>query len=908
MTIDLGAWMHILGSPMLVFFSDLCALILVPILLVALKKCKLGSEQGRRSAQLLSFALTSFIVLIGINVVIASVRLGICSLPHFNIVTLKRFHWTTNVLYHLFLSLFLESLISNQIKIARWYTIIRTSAAITLSCLFILSLPWAASPTSCGPILRAASYIFNIIIGVTTIGTVLHGIKRSTIPRLLHHQITLFIRAFFIPHLALKLVTFSPLTDGRPFDTFFFNFVAISYMLGVMCYCTFRLMGLRFLNAREQVTASRRFNFVSLMKDVLAQLNSVANSAEFRHVTQRVFSQAFDLPSGSVRLIIFGDANYLVSDEQLTLLRESLAAKRPLAKLLSHTKVITRDEIDFSAYYSVEPAYHEAADFLRKFSADAFIPVYDRNAPIGCIIVSEGARPKKFYSSNEQNEMALFAGSLSSIITLVKNRNMDVVLAQKHALTADVYSLNREVGQYRESIRSFVRQAHDRRVGVLYYKINNFTLANQAAHELIDCDLNQQRGHPLTIQLRKIAQNAEKYAAPQSTTIMIGSEQRLAVSAFPSLERQATLMVVTQPGIGELVEMRNDLLRDPNQWNYLLHLETTETGRLIHELIPGTSKTLLNFKVELLRAALSHRAVLLSACAEDRQACIGLLHRTGRRQQLSTITLKDPEKNLSIARELFGISEILGAQQHERPLLERLDKIGTLCIENVHLLSRESQAHLAEFLRYGAFSAIHDDQRVPADVRIICTSSESLVDLVEAGSFLPELLDELSHHKINVPEPAMLERKEFDELITQYLEQMLKDYTLQKMFSLSNREGNLLYKEKCPSFIELRRRLNALITAKASAKEVCLVEPGAGKATQLTVKGARAAAIHDIVDQELIASDERISRAILLGKKALRDPELMRYLWEKFQNQAKIATLLGVNRSSVNRRFKSLGL
>ena len=41
---------------------------------------------------------------------------------------------------------------------------------------------------------------------------------------------------------------------------------------------------------------------------------------------------------------------------------------------------------------------------------------------------------------------------------------------------------------------------------------------------------------------------------------------------------------------------------------------------------------------------------------------------------------------------------------------------------------------------------------------------------------------------------------------------------------------------------------------------------------------------------------------------ALKDPKIMVMLWNKFKNQNKIANILGVNRSSVNRRCKEYGL
>ena len=55
-------------------------------------------------------------------------------------------------------------------------------------------------------------------------------------------------------------------------------------------------------------------------------------------------------------------------------------------------------------------------------------------------------------------------------------------------------------------------------------------------------------------------------------------------------------------------------------------------------------------------------------------------------------------------------------------------------------------------------------------------------------------------------------------------------------------------------------------------------------------------------------TDPQLMQAARLGKHALRDPKIMALLWNKFKSQSKIATFLGVNRSSVNRRCKDYHL
>lgn len=847
---------------------------------------------------LLSSALLVFGLLDCLNILKFLDTVGIVALSRSCIILRKRLNWALNILFTLGISLFAESLVIKPTLRYRFFTGIRLVLGVCLALMFIatLFLPLDIESIIASD-LSFVAYFFDVIVECCSMFIVLRVVKCNKPPRILEYQIKIFVYIFMAPQLLAKCFTYNPFTCDRFFNTHMINDLSMFLVTAAMYYCTFRLMGLRFLNTRDQVTASRKFDFVRLMRDVIVQLPSVANSAEFRHVTQQVFSKAFSLPENSVRLVLIQDENYQVADEQIKLLQKTLSSAQPVAQLLDRTKVITRDEIDFSAYYDESPAYLQAADFLRKLQADVFIPVYDRNIFLGCIIVNEGTRRNKFFSAREQDEMVLFAGSLGPIITVVRSRNIDVLLESKNSAETELYHRYREIGQYQESIRSFVRESYDNTVGILYYKYNNFTFGNEAAHDLVTCDPNVQRGHPLTIQLRKIAQNAEKYGAAQHTTICFDAEQRLTVAVFPSLEKQSTVFVVSHPTIADIIKFQSDFLNDPGQWNYLLYLETTEAGQRVRGLIPGSSRTILNFKIELLRAAISHRAVLLNAPVEDRAPVIELLQAIGHREKISTITLKEPEKDLSVARELFGFAKVLGDTEEHAPLIARLDKIGTIYLENIHFLSRETQAYLAEYLRYGAYRPIKGEQRFPSNVRVICSSSESLPELVEKGLFLPELLDELRVHQLMHPQPHKLCRQEFDELVQEYMHELLKNHALKKILILSEREVQMLYNRKYTTFFELRKRLSGLIAAKALERETV------GIAAAKAIKSVDLKSDSDMIIPAY--ADERINQAIMLGKHALNDRELLEYLWKTFQNQSKIATLLGVNRSSVNRRLKS---
>lgn len=64
----------------------------------------------------------------------------------------------------------------------------------------------------------------------------------------------------------------------------------------------------------------------------------------------------------------------------------------------------------------------------------------------------------------------------------------------------------------------------------------------------------------------------------------------------------------------------------------------------------------------------------------------------------------------------------------------------------------------------------------------------------------------------------------------------------------------------------------------------------------------------DVIDAAYSISTPDMYNVAKLGKNALKDKQIMTYLWNKFKNQTKIAKLLNVNRSSVNRRCKEFNL
>ena len=79
-----------------------------------------------------------------------------------------------------------------------------------------------------------------------------------------------------------------------------------------------------------------------------------------------------------------------------------------------------------------------------------------------------------------------------------------------------MYRKHQEVNQYKESIRSFLRNSPQKEIGILFYKNRRFIFGNKAAKDLIKININTQEGHALTKAARHIARQVEEYKSPQS--------------------------------------------------------------------------------------------------------------------------------------------------------------------------------------------------------------------------------------------------------------------------------------------------------------------------------------------------------------------------------------------------------
>ncbi|HLB41104.1 MAG TPA: sigma 54-interacting transcriptional regulator, partial [Candidatus Babeliales bacterium] len=732
-------------------------------------------------------------------------------------------------------------------------------------------------------------------------------------PTILKKQIKTLVLGLIAPKIISEIVQIGLERISRNFsvETHIDNTFAVGLssllITGAAFYCTNKILKLRFLNIKSHVQSlSNKFNFINDFRGTLEQLSHASTARELTVTIKDFFHKAFQIPSGRTALYFrtFDQSTqpsrlernsfrpliktvYAEPDElRISLVEGFFNNDSEVQKYLLEKRILIYDEIEFSNFYDDNQVRKKILSFLEQINAEIFIPIYQEGSVAAYIVIERDPRRKELYSDLDRDEIIVFASYLENTINLLQKQNVDSLVLREKELREELFLKQQEVQQYKESLRSFLKQPH-KKIGILFYKNRSFVFANQEAKELLKINPNLQENNPLAQQLRRLARQVLEYKAAQNGFVADSTGQQLVISAVPNLEQNNVILTVTYPELSDIIKKQIDKLHDPSRWDYLLYLETTESGRLINQLIPGTGEQLLNFKLSLLQMALSKKAILLQLPKADLLSTVEIIHHISMRQKLHVLEIQGRSTNLDAAVKLFGINSIFGKRLEAPPLLQSLNN-GTLLIKNIDFLDLETQNYLAEFIKYGFYHVFKSEQKESSDVRIICTTNQDLRELVREGRFSTELYQELKETTLSLPSLLTLPEAELSDLIDDLSTQLLSSHELANLPSLSDKQRKKLLSKELVSIAEFKQRVQRLLSEKA--QEQALVIP----ALQ--------------VDKIVRTADPELIEIAKLGKHALKDPKIMGQLWQKFQNQNKIAAFLGVNRSSVHRRCKDYNL
>lgn len=819
---------------------------------------------------------------------------------YFPVLCSLRIAWIFNIIMYQSLYLFIESFKSKNLKFTWYhYCILAPSFLFFMGFTVILFTGYDSFESSLRSI--ESMYALLFLMPFTYLST-FYDIHRTNLPKIIKLQLKTCLRFFLLPHLLANLLQVYPFNFAHNMIAGSLAAVSIStiFLSLTLYHCVKKIIGLRFLNVHNHVQDETRFNFIDDFKIILEKLGTATNIREIKLLTQQFFHKAFAVDLYTVQLIIRPDQTKKLPDihehnetvqakiENFIYLYNFHKDKNSTPATVKET-IFIYDEIAYNEFHDPQEWQKITLDFLDEIGADIFLPLYEQNTIIGGIIVSRSKQEETLYTNIERDEMLVFASYLSKILHLLHNRNLEELLKQKKDLLEELYQKHQEVSQYKESIRSFLRTQKEQGTGLIFYKNRKFIMGNQLASEMLTLNPNTQEGYPLTKKLKNLTFQVEMYRTPQSFIATNTEGKKIIVTGFPYPEHNGAIITLQYPEISDTLKQLVDCIKDPSDWDYLLYLETTQSGRLISNLIPSNSEFFLNFKIDLLRLSLTKKALFLDLPEDDLLPIVKLIHSISLRENLHILELQSactPEQ----AIEIFGVNTLFYENKNQS-LLEKLNKNGTLFIKNAHFLDYESQKNLAHLIKYGFYKLYKSDKKVQSDVRIIFSSNHTLSELVKTGRFSEELFNELRTTSLVFPSLKNIHAHELETLIDGFNQEALQESDYNQLLVLTEKEKSKIAKQRPTSFYEIKKRVHYFIKHKYKD-----IEPEKHSLKTYAF------------DPTLYNNDPQLIQAAKLGKKALKNKEIMLFLWDTFKNQNKIATFLGVNRSSVHRRCKDYNI
>ncbi|HSW74200.1 MAG TPA: hypothetical protein VLG71_03505, partial [Candidatus Limnocylindria bacterium] len=567
-------------------------------------------------------------------------QLSLISLHYPLLIFFVRISWAMTVLQYQSLAFFMQSITLKQFRftlVHLFMLIISSSFAgyfiIAACCDGDLLEPVTRNaavlihPTALAPfeirMMRYIVYYLHPLQIIPFFALTLGRLYSTHLPKILRKQCSTILFFFVIPYIAAEAL--QAILTFTLFQKHAYAIVALSTLLIAWCihYCIRSIIQLRFLNFEYHVIKPKHnLVFFNNFKNILEQLSHTNSLQELNQTTHSFFTQAFGIGPRKTLLHIrhkVPSATPLLFEPYTaeSIIEPFINAQTTIhGTFLKQRRILIYDDLEFTHFYTENELCKTMLTFMDNIHADIFIPIYEKNKLVAYIVVEKWAR-NRLYSDVERDQIIIFASFIGSVINLLEHRTLTTLLGKEKGLKEELYQKDQEINQYKESLKSFLRNSPQKEIGLIFYKNRRFVFGNTAAKKLVTINPNLHDGHPLTKIIKKIALQVTTYKAPQSTFTTLPDGKKLVVYGVPNVEQDTTILMLYYPEISDIITHNSNLLKDPTTRDYLLYLETTKSGQLINQLIPGSGEVLLNFKLNVLKASLSKKTVVLTMPEDD---------------------------------------------------------------------------------------------------------------------------------------------------------------------------------------------------------------------------------------------------------------------------------------------------
>lgn len=322
-----------------------------------------------------------------------------------------------------------------------------------------------------------------------------------------------------------------------------------------------------------------------------------------------------------------------------------------------------------------------------------------------------------------------------------------------------------------------------------------------------------------------------------------------------------------------------------------LRKRSGETSELI-----GTSTAMNNLRQTIERVAPSNsRVMIIGPSGAGKELVARTIHKQSQRKAGPFVTINaatiTPER---MEIELFGV-ESNGAERKIGALEEA--HRGTLYIDEIGDMPRETQNKILRVLVDQQFERVNGTKRVKVDVRIISSTSYDLQTLISEGRFREDLYHRLAVVPIMVP--GLSERREdIPFLVDHFMRQTAAQASI-KPRRIGDDAMAVLQAHNWPGNIrQLRNNVERLlILARGDDPD----EP--------VTADLLPSEIGDVMPRAPSQSDQHIMALPLREARELFEKEYLVAQINRFGgNISRTAEFIGMERSALHRKLKSLGV
>ena len=221
-------------------------------------------------------------------------------------------------------------------------------------------------------------------------------------------------------------------------------------------------------------------------------------------------------------------------------------------------------------------------------------------------------------------------------------------------------------------------------------------------------------------------------------------------------------------------------------------------------------------------------------------------------------------------------------------------KDGTLLIDEISEIPLETQAKILRVLIDQKFKRVDGSKEINVNVRIISTSSKNIREEIDKGNFREDL-----YHRLNVVPiyiPALRDRLEDIPLLLNYFSKKISELNGMNQTKLDT-NLDLFYKYKWPGNVRELRNLVERIS-------ILSINENSSNTNQLV----RDSLSQKNIDSSSHESDNVLSYPLKEAREKFERDYLSSQLKKHKGNISKTAEFVGMERSALHRKLKSLGI